>query len=67
MTHYRIRLATRPNGDIEAAVGLGVEVKCLTIDPRTGEVTHSDIHEGAALFRQLVRAARAEMPVPNAY
>jgi hypothetical protein len=54
----KIRIANRLNGDIEAACGLGVATRCMTLDPGTGAVLTSDVKEGTDLFRWLVRAAR---------
>ena len=51
----RIRVATTPEGNIEATTGA---THRLVVDRRNGAVTESNVREGTDLFRWLVRAAR---------
>lgn len=57
---WTVRVAVTPEGEIEAALGLGVHTRSLAMDRRTGAVirTSPGVRWTPVTFRLLVRAAR---------
>ena len=65
MTMREIRIGYTKEGNIEAAYMQGQTIRNVVIDPRTGAYIEGTSKYGDTDYRNLVRAARAAIPITD--